>query len=76
MTYHVMSCKWVFTTPDGVWEFTDRIPRGLLQWVNKVLKCPTRHTLELLRGAMGGSAFHQQLILETTGSYFTTVEEV
>lgn len=75
MTSPAMSCKWVFTSPDGVWEFTDRIPRGLVQWVNAELKCPTRHTLELLRGAMGGSSFHQQILLETTGSFFATVEE-
>lgn len=76
MTSPVMSCKWVFCTPEGCWEFTKRIPRDLIQWINKKLSCVTVYTLELVRQAMGGSGFHQQVILETTGSFFATVETV
>lgn len=75
MTSHAMSCKWVFTTPDGCWEFTKRIPRGLVQWINKKLRCATAYTVELVGQAMRGSEFHQQVLLETTGSFFATVEE-
>jgi len=71
-----MSCKWVFCTPEGCWEFTKRIPRDLIQWINKKLSCVTAHTLVLVCQAMGGSEFHQQVLLETTGSFFTTVETV
>lgn len=69
------TCKWVFSTPDGCWEFTDHIPRDLIQWLNKKLRCVTSYTAEIVRQALGGSGFHQQLLLETTGSFFTTVEE-
>lgn len=75
MTSPGTTCKWVFTTPDGCWEFTKRIPRGLIQWLNQKLCCATTHTVELLRLAMTGSGFHQQVLLETTGSFFATVEE-
>ena len=69
------TCKWVFSTPGGCWEFTNHIPRGLIQWVNKKLSCTTLYTVELVRQAMGGSSFHQQVLLETTGSFFAAVEE-
>lgn len=75
MTYRATTCKWVFTTPDGCWEFTDRIPHGLIQWLNKKLRCVTKYTVELVRQAISGSGFHQQVLLETTGSFFTAVEE-
>lgn len=74
MTSPAMSCKWVFCTPEGCWEFTKWIPRDLIQWINKKLSCVTACTLELVRQAMGGSEFHQQVLLETTGSFFTIVE--
>lgn len=70
-----MSCKWVFCTPDGCWEFTTRIPRDLIRWINKKLSCVTAYTVELIRKALRGSRFHQQVLLETTGSFFATVEE-
>lgn len=75
MTSHATTCKWVCITPDGCWEFTKRIPRGLIQWLNKKLGCVTTYTVELVRQALGGSGFHQQVLLETTGSFFATVEE-
>lgn len=76
MTSPAMSCKWVFCTPAGCWEFTKQIPRDLIQWINKKLSCVTTYTLELVWQAMGGSEFHQQVLLETTGSFFATVETV
>lgn len=75
MTSPAMSCKWVFCTPDGCWEFTQRIPRTLIQWLNKQLSCGTAYTVGLVGQAMRGSEFHQQVLLETTGSFFATVEE-
>lgn len=69
------TCKLVFSTPDGCWEFTDRIPRDLIQWLNEKLSCVTSYTVEMVRQALGGSGFHQQVLLETTGSFFATVEE-
>ena len=75
MTSRAMSCKWVFCTPDGCWEFTKRIPRGLVQWINEKLSCVTDYTVELVQKALDGSGFHQQVLLETTGSFFATVEE-
>lgn len=75
MTSPGTTCKWVFSTPDGYWEFTNRIPRDLIKWLNKKLGCVTAHTVELVRLAMSGSSFHQQVLLETTGSFFATVEE-
>ena len=75
MTYHDTTCRWVFSTPDGCWEFTNRIPRGLIAWLNKKLNSVTAHTVEMLRQAMMGSSFHQQVLLETTGSFLATVEE-
>lgn len=75
MTSPAMYCKWVFSTPEGCWEFTKLIPRDLIQWINKKLSCATAYTLELVWQAMGGSAFHQQVLLETTGIFFATVEE-
>ena len=75
MTSPGTTCKWVFTTPDGCWEFTKRMPRDLIQWLNKKLGCVTTYTLELTRQALCGSGFHQQLLLENVGSFFATVEE-
>lgn len=75
MTSPDTTCKWVFATPGGCWEFTDRIPRGLIQWLNRKLRCATTYTVELVRLAIGGSEFHQHVLLETTGSFFATVEE-
>lgn len=75
MTSPGTTCKWVFCTPDGCWEFTNRIPRGLIQWISKKLSSATAYTVELVRQAMNGSGFHQQVLLETTGSFFATVEE-
>jgi len=75
MTSHATTCKWVFCTPDGCWEFAKRIPSGLIQWINEKLNCVTAHTVELVRQAMSGSSLHQQVLLETTGSFFATVEE-
>lgn len=75
MTSPGITCKWVFATHDGCWEFTNRIPRGLIQWLNKKLSCTTTHTVELVRQAMNGSGFHQQVLLGATGSFFATVEE-
>lgn len=75
MTSPVMSCKWVFCTPEGCWEFTKRIPRDLIQWISKKLSCVTAYTVELVRQALSGSGFHQQVLLEATGSFFATVEE-
>ena len=75
MTSHDTTCKWVFCTPDECWEFTKRIPRGLIRWLSKKLSCTTIYTVELVRQAMSGSSFHQQVLLETTGSFFATVEE-
>ena len=75
MTSPATTCKWVFCTPDGCWEFTKRIPRDLIQWLNKKLGCVTTYTVELVRLAMSGSGFHQQVLLETTGSFFATIEE-
>lgn len=75
MTSPVTACKWVFCTPRGCWEFTKRIPRDLIQWINKKLSCATTYTVELVRQALSGSEFHQQVLLETTGSFCATVEE-
>lgn len=75
MTYPATACKWVFCTPDGCWEFTKRIPRDLIQWINKKLSCGAAYTVGLIVQAMRGSEFHQQVLLETTGSFFATVEE-
>lgn len=75
MTYHDTTFRWVCVTPDGCWEFTNRIPRGLIEWLNKQRRCITAHTVEMLRQAMRGSNFHQQVLLETAGSFFATVEE-
>lgn len=75
MTYTATSCKWVCCTPVGCWEFTKLIPRTLIQWLNKQLSSVTDHTVELVQQAMNGSGFHQQVLLETTGSFFATVEE-
>lgn len=75
MTSPGTTCKWVFCTPDGCWEFTKRIPRDLIQWLNKKLGCVTTYTVELVRLAMSGSGFHQQVLLDTVGSFFATVEE-
>ena len=75
MTSPDTTCKWVFCTPDGCWEFTNRIPRGLIQWLSEKLSSGTTYTVELVRQAMNGSGFHQQVLLETTGSFFATVEE-
>ena len=75
MSFPATTCKWVFNTPEGCWEFNKRIPRDLIQWINEKLSCPTSHTVELVRQAMSGSEFHQQVLLETTGSFFATVEE-
>lgn len=75
MTSPATACKWVFCTPEGCREFTKRIPRDLIQWINKKLRCVTAYTVELVQQALGGSEFHQQLLLVTTGSFFATVEE-
>lgn len=75
MTSPDTTCKWVFITPAECWEFTKRIPRGLIQWLNQQLSCVTAYTVELVRQAMSGSEFHQQVLLETTGSFFATIEE-
>lgn len=75
MTSPDTTCKWIFCTPDGCWEFTKRIPRDLIQWLNKKLGCATTYTMEMVRQALGGSGFHQLVLLETTGSFFATVEE-
>ena len=75
MTSPGTTCKWVFCTPDGCWEFTKRIPRDLIQWLNKKLGCVTTYTVELVRLAMSGSDLHQQVLLDTVGGFFTTVEE-
>lgn len=75
MTYPATTCKWVYITPNGCWEFTKRIPRDLIQWLNKKLNCATTYTVALLRQAMQGSGLHQQILLETTGSFFASVEE-
>lgn len=68
-------CKWVFCTPDGCWEFTNRIPRTLIQWINEKLSCATTYTVELVWQTMSGSGFHQQALLESTDSFFVTIEE-
>nr|DAR55857.1 MAG TPA: hypothetical protein [Caudoviricetes sp.] len=75
MTSPATACKWVFCTPDGCWEFTKRIPRDLIQWINQKLSCVTTYTVELVRQVLSGSGLHQQILLETTGSFFATVEE-
>ena len=75
MTSPDITCKWAFCTPDGCWEFTKHIPRDLIQWLNKKLGCVTTYTVELARLAMSGSGFHQQVLLDTVGSFFATVEE-
>ena len=75
MTSHATTCKWVFITPAGCWEFTDRIPRGLIQWLNKKLGCVTTYTVEMVRQALGGSGLNHHVLLQTTGSFFATVEE-
>ena len=74
MTSPATTCKWVFITPEGCWEFTERIPRELVQWLNKKLSCVTAYTVELVRQALCGSGLRQQVLLETTGSFFATVE--
>ena len=75
MTSHATTCKWVFCTPHGCWEFTQRIHRDMIQWLNQQLGCVTVHTVNLVRAAMGGSELHQEILLESTGSFFATVEE-
>ena len=75
MSFPATTCKWVFSTPEGCWEFVERIPRDLIQWLNEKLSCVTTYTLALVQQAMSGSEFHQQILLETTGSFFATVEE-
>lgn len=75
MTYPATACKWVFCTPEGCWEFAKRIPHTLIQWLNEKLSCVTAYTVGLIRQAINGSSFHQQVLLETTGGFFATVEE-
>lgn len=75
MTSPATTNNWVFVTPEGCWKFIERIPRALIQWINQKLSCVTTYTVELLWQAMGGSGLHQQVLLETTGSFFAIVEE-
>lgn len=75
MTSPGTTCKWVLCTPEGYWEFTSRIPRNLIQWLNQELSCATVYTVGLIRQALSGSGLHQQILLETTGSFFAVIEE-